>query len=783
MAQTTSQFANDLVDLLVAQGVALSDAAALKTLIADELTDWMGGAEAFPADTAYRVIQYLGQHTAEMLERVDFWQGTATGGPLSDGNYPLTLADGTVVPVPCLAKILSLTEKGDAGGLAFTFDTTTTDADPGAGKVRFNNASPASVTQIFFDNTEVGAVDVTAWLDSLDDNPAAVRGTLYALDPSGKVMVFHVTGAVTAASGYRKVAVTFVAGSGLFANGARVAFSFAGSGPPGVTPSLSFAFATSTADGDPGAGTFRLNNATLASVTKAFIDNTESGGTDVSAWLDSFDDGGPSLGGHLLIKGVTHPAHFALYKVTGVVVDGTGYRKVDLAHMASAGAWTAADVFTLSLSPSGDRGPTGATGVPFLFSTTTTDSDPGAGKLRLNNATVASVTELYFDNASSLGAAISAWIDTFDDSPASIKGQLTLVETATGNLALFNVTGLVVDGTGYRKVPVAYVASAGTFTDLNQVGVVFAPAGPTGATGPISAVAYTFSTTTTDADPGNGTLRLNNATLASVTQIFADNQDDAANVVSAWLDAFDDSTSSPKGQITLKQVGAPGRFAVFNVTGTVVDGTGYRKIPVTLVSAGSAFQNGAEVTLAFAATGNLGVAANVGRNTFPIPAPSMRPRTSNGAIAGTIETTTNKVMLDYLAFNKDAVNYAQFSVPMPKGWDEGTFTFVVEWLHASSDSNFGTSWSMRARAFSDGDALDAAWGTAVQVNDVGGTALTKYSSVESAAVTIAGSPASEDLVIFEVARVATDGTNDTLGQDGLLLAVRLNFTWAASNDA
>jgi hypothetical protein len=95
-------------------------------------------------------------------------------------------------------------------GFRFTYSTTTTDADPGAGTFRANNATWASVTTLYVDLAEFGTTDVTAWLDSL-----ATKGRLRIAsiaDPT-KWVVFNVT-AWTTAVGYRKLTVAYVAGPG-----------------------------------------------------------------------------------------------------------------------------------------------------------------------------------------------------------------------------------------------------------------------------------------------------------------------------------------------------------------------------------------------------------------------------------------------------------------------------------------------------------------------------------------------------------------------------------------
>ena len=59
---------------------------------------------------------------------------------------------------------------GVTNGYGFAVSDTTTDSDPGAGNIRFNNAAFASVTSLFISNADAAAGDVTAWLDSLDDS-------------------------------------------------------------------------------------------------------------------------------------------------------------------------------------------------------------------------------------------------------------------------------------------------------------------------------------------------------------------------------------------------------------------------------------------------------------------------------------------------------------------------------------------------------------------------------------------------------------------------------------
>ena len=121
------------------------------------------------------------------------------------------------------------------------------------------------------------------------------------------------------------------------------------------------------------------------------------------------------------------------------------------------------------------------------------------------------------------------------------------------------------------------------------------------------AIAYTFSTTTTDSDPGNGTLRLDNATQNSATTIRADLQDSNGTSWSATLATFAASTSSNKGQIRLVKIGDSTKYLTFNVTALATP-SGYDNISVTNIgsSTASPFANGDAIALIFSRTGDKG---------------------------------------------------------------------------------------------------------------------------------------------------------------------------------
>lgn len=122
-------------------------------------------------------------------------------------------------------------------------------------------------------------------------------------------------------------------------------------------PAFTFRFDSSTTDADPGAGEFRLNNATLASVTAVYIDNLDLVGNAIEGWLATFDDNNDTnRRGHLIIRGVATDSAFFVGLVTGTVVDGTGYRKISVTRLASGGTFTDGEPFSIFFAAAGDKG-------------------------------------------------------------------------------------------------------------------------------------------------------------------------------------------------------------------------------------------------------------------------------------------------------------------------------------------------------------------------------------------------------------------------------------------
>ena len=249
-------------------------------------------------------------------------------------------------------------------------------------------------------------------------------------------------------------------------------------------------------------------------------------------------------------------------------------------------------------------GQTGHAGVSMQYSTTTTDSDPGAGFIRLNNTSLNSATIMYVDDSD--GATdISAWVQSWDNSSSGSKGFIRLAgnPNSASPLVIFKVNGAVTDASGYTKIPVAYVSGSTSITNSAEISVQFSPAGD----GDVAGLDYTFSTTTTDSEPRTGVLRLSHGTIGSASAIYIDDSDANSADVSAYLLTWDDSTNSAdRGQIYITKKSAPANFAIFKVSGASTDASGYVKLAVTHVSSNGSFSNTDPIAVEFNRTGNAG---------------------------------------------------------------------------------------------------------------------------------------------------------------------------------
>lgn len=172
----------------------------------------------------------------------------------------------------------------------------------------------------------------------------------------------------------------------------------------------------------------------------------------------------------------------------------------------------------------------------------------------------------------------------------------------------------------------------------------------------------------------------------------------------------------------------------------------------------------------------------VGKETLWVPATAMTPATTNGAATGQIETSTNKINVETLDFDKDTDEFAHFNIALPKSWNLGTITYQLFWTAATGGTT-GIAFALQGVAIGDNVTNDTAYGTAVVVTDDAQTGANEiYVSAESSAITIANTPVDDDVCFFRLFRDVSDA-NDDLAEDAQLIGIKFHFTLDAEDDA
>jgi hypothetical protein len=190
--------------------------------------------------------------------------------------------------------------------------------------------------------------------------------------------------------------------------------------------------------------------------------------------------------------------------------------------------------------------------------------------------------------------------------------------------------------------------------------------------------------------------------------------------------------------------------------------------------------NGTGVAQAVDGGDNTAAIKIAGKETIWVPAVAMYANSTNGCADLAQTELSNGPEIKTLDFDKDSDEFAQFAVAFPKSWNEGTVTFQA--FFTADSTNTGTvSWGLSGVAIADDDSCNTAFGTQVAptAKAHSGTANDLDVTAESGAVTIAGSPSTDEQVFFQISR---DVSEDSLTADAKLLGIKLFFTTDAAND-
>jgi hypothetical protein len=197
-----------------------------------------------------------------------------------------------------------------------------------------------------------------------------------------------------------------------------------------------------------------------------------------------------------------------------------------------------------------------------------------------------------------LGVAIGTNVQAYDAGLQSISGLTTTADqmiytTSSDTYATTSLTSagraLLDDASASAQRTTLGLGTLAT-QDANSVAITGGTiSGISNLSDPGTSLPYTFSTTTTDSDPGSGLVRLNNATQNAATEIYIDDEDnDGTNVsgVIALL-AGGNNPSSVLGYVTIRKEFAPENFITMKIT-TLTSASGYTKLVGTVEASSGA---------------------------------------------------------------------------------------------------------------------------------------------------------------------------------------------------
>ena len=399
-----------------------------------------------------------------------------------------------------------------------------------------------------------------------------------------------------------------------------------------------YGYDNTTADADPGAGNFRLNNTLVASATEMYIADDNQSSVDIQTMIQNL-----AIGTGVYISNPNVKTDAAYFTVSGAITDNSGYSTVPLTFVDSGtSSFTNGTILSFSFLSTGvaDDSITNTKLADMAQDTIKGRITAGAGdpedltgaqvrtvidfdaQVSANSAVAANTSKV--TNATHTGDAAGATALTLQN--AAITGKTTVTAVGTdfalisdtsdsGNLkkalisdfgggAGSDTTAIHDDTPGEivlvteKVTPVAadliLIEDSADSNNKKRVQVGNLP-GTGGGAG--IAANWTFSTAITATDPGAAGIKYNNATPASVTAIFI-------NVASNNTADFEVFISSLGGgdTIYLQQLDDDADFLVFNVTSSV-DNTGWYTINGTIADSGTLPADASDVGVNFGYTG------------------------------------------------------------------------------------------------------------------------------------------------------------------------------------
>jgi len=167
----------------------------------------------------------------------------------------------------------------------------------------------------------------------------------------------------------------------------------------------------------------------------------------------------------------------------------------------------------------------------------------------------------------------------------------------------------------------------------------------------------------------------------------------------------------------------------------------------------------------------------VGQQDMIVPASAMFTTTTNGAEFLATEVGVDKPMYQTFDFDQSTEEHVQFTIPMPRNYNNGTITARFYWLSSSSSGD--VVWAIAGRGYADDEAIDAAFGTEQTTTSTMTATDDVNVSDFTSAMTLAGTVADGSMIQFQVTRNAAAGGDD-LAADAKLFAIVFTYTLDAA---
>jgi hypothetical protein len=213
-------------------------------------------------------------------------------------------------------------------------------------------------------------------------------------------------------------------------------------------------------------------------------------------------------------------------------------------------------------------------------------------------------------------SAVVADMDLLGTSANVTAMGLLGTSAVVADMALLGTTDAVAD--------MALLGTADVISDMDTLAAVASSISNVAS----QAIGYTFSTTTTMADPGSAGLRFN-AAVGSATAIAIDDLDNSGADVSPYVITWDDSTNTNKGTLIIRSGATASTFAIFTVTG-LTDNSGWTQLAVTHVASNGTISNADTIFVSYIRSGNKGTDGSGSMSSFTMSDGSTTQAVSDG---------------------------------------------------------------------------------------------------------------------------------------------------------